>query len=674
MYWNIKIMRKIFALVGAVLLLASCTKDIEQRVELASGEGAMRLGVAMQSEVTDAQNIVIKVYKVEGETETLIRRYNSLDDIAEPLALLAGNYVAKVYVGDKNVVSYDAKYYYGETPFMVTAGEVEAVTVDCRLQSTIVRVEYDASVAEKLDEGYFTTVAIDDAYNADAIKIGDVYALTFEQTAEGYVIMPEGETSLYWHFEGKNESNGDIVKEGLIENVKPSTKYTIKLKYSNDAPGGLLIEATVVEDIDEFDDTISFSPDPTIIGENGCDVNSTQTSTGDDCTYRVSALATINMLNVVADGVEYDLINNTYDGITVVKNSDTEYLITIAEAFFVNVSGGLNDVTFRVKDVDGGKLDKAIVYNVQGVIPMSTADYDLWFGNVTFKANVVDTAATAVQIAYRTSGGEWTTIDAVAGTDGTYTASSTNFAAEKVYEYKLIVGGVDSGKALSHTTATGNQLPNANFEGWSSDGKVPNGDSSKFWFTGNNDFVTLTSRAEGRNGGSCAYLDSQAAVGKFAAGNLFTGDFQLNMSTFSGVVTFGRDFTYNARPKSFSAWIKNNEGTITHGDKASGTDIYTIMVLITDGTTYPVDTTNQSSFLTYESLATRPGIIAYGWLSASDSNADWTEKTIELVYRDDMKTVKPKKVVVSFTPSGYGDYFCGSTDSWMYVDDVRFNY
>jgi hypothetical protein len=38
------------------------------------------------------------------------------------------------------------------------------------------------------------------------------------------------------------------------------------------------------------------------------------------------------------------------------------------------------------------------------------------------------------------------------------------------------------------------------------------------------------------------------------------------------------------------------------------------------------------------------------------------------------KNAKPKKIVVSFTPSGYGDYFCGSTSSWMYVDDIVLNY
>ena len=47
--------------------------------------------------------------------------------------------------------------------------------------------------------------------------------------------------------------------------------------------------------------------------------------------------------------------------------------------------------------------------------------------------------------------------------------------------------------------------------------------------------------------------------------------------------------------------MKNNEGTIDQGSQASGTDMYTIMVLITDGTAYTVNTKDTSTFLTLES-------------------------------------------------------------------------
>ena len=238
-------MKKIFALLSLVLVVAACSKDIDASVEMATGEGAMRFALAAQSDITADDSVVIKIYKVDGEDESLIRRYDSVNDVPDYMSLLAGNYVAKVQVGQKRAVSFDEKYYYGESAFEVKPSEVAAVTVDCKLQSTIVAVNYDATVAEKLSEGYFTTVAIAESYDKQAIATGDVLSLTYEESKDGYVMMPEGQTSLYWHFEGTHPVEGQIVKEGLIENVKPAARYTITLKYSQDAPGGLVIEATV---------------------------------------------------------------------------------------------------------------------------------------------------------------------------------------------------------------------------------------------------------------------------------------------------------------------------------------------------------------------------------------------------------------------------------------------
>ncbi len=672
-----------------VLVVAACSKDTETRVEVATDGGAMRLSVAAQADVMANDSVVIKIYKVEGEEESLIRRYSSLNDVPEYLSLLAGDYVAKVQVGEKHAVSYDQKYYYGESAFEVKAGEVAAVTVDCKLHSTIVAVNYDATVAEKLSEGYFTTVAIAESYDAGAIATGDVLSLTFEESKEGYVVMPEGQTSLYWHFEGTHPVEGDIVKEGLIENIKSSARYTITLKYSEDAPGSLVFEATVDESIEECDDTIIFSPDPTILGD-GFDMTEEQLSTTASRTYNVASLAAISTMTITIDGTEYDLLTSAPEGITVDKSDDLNYKVTVNEAFFNAVAGGDQALVFYVEDVDGGKVEKEVAYSVQGVMPLTNADYDLWFGNVTFKANVINTAATSVKIAYSADGSTWTEVDAVAAADGTYTATGADFAAEKNYTYKLVVDSADAGKALTHQTAPGAQIPNGDMESWSTSGGVVYpyaAGASPFWLTGNDGAAmagaTLTQSSTdvrpGSTGQYSAYLKSQKAavmgIGKFAAGNLFVGTF--SMSGLNGTVNFGRDFNFTAKPKSLSFWMKHNEGTINEnsGKPASGLDMCTANVIITNWTEpYAVDTSNTDTFFTMADLATMEGVIGYGYYQTTSSNTEWTEYTLDITYREDMKDAKPTKLVVSFTPSGYGDYFCGSTDSWMYVDDVVFNY
>ena len=686
------VMKKILAFMSLALVVAACSKDIDSSVEMAQGEGAMRFALAAQSDVTADDSVVIKIYKVDGEEQSLIRRYDSVNDVPDYLALLAGNYVAKVQVGQKRAVSFDEKYYYGESEFEVKPSEVAAVTVDCKLQSTIVAVKYDATVAEKLSEGYFTTVAIAESYDKEAIASGDVLSLTYEESKDGYVMMPEGQTSLYWHFEGTHPVEGDIVKEGLIENIKSAARYTITLKYSKDAPGNLVFEATVDETMEEYDDVIIFSPDPTLIGD-GFDIGEDQLSTTASRTYNVASLAAISTMTLNVSGTEYDLLSNAPAGITVEKTDDLTYKVIITESFFAQVAGGAQALTFHIEDIDGGKLTKDVNYLVQGVMPLTTSDYDLWFGNVTFKATVLNSAASSVKIAYSVDGATWTEIAATAGADGIYTATGADFAAEKNYTYKLVVDSVDAGKPLTHQTAAGAQIPNGDMESWftSSGGVVyPYAEgTSPFWLTGNDGAAmagaTLTKSSTdvrpGSTGQYSAYLKSQKAsvmgIGKFAAGNLFVGTF--SMSGLNGTVNFGRDFKFTAKPKSLSFWMKHNEGTINEGagtpSEATGTDKATIMVIITNwDTPYAVNTADTSTFFSMADLATMEGVIGYGYIEKRESATEWAEYTIDITYREDMKSVKPKKLVVSFTPSGFGDYFTGSTDSWMYVDDIVFNY
>ena len=49
----------------------------------------------------------------------------------------------------------------------------------------------------------------------------------------------------------------------------------------------------------------------------------------------------------------------------------------------------------------------------------------------------------------------------------------------------------------------------------------------------------------------------------------------------------------------------------------------------------------------------------------------WTKIEIPLVYVNDKK---PTALVISCAASAYGDYFAGSTDTFMYVDDFEFEY
>jgi hypothetical protein len=418
-----------------------------------------------------------------------------------------------------------------------------------------------------------------------------------------------------------------------------------------------------------------------------------QLSTTASRAYSVSSLAAINNMTATIDGVDYDLLTSAPAGIEVNKTDDQTYRVVVKEAFFAAVSGGDKTLKLHVEDVDGGKVTKEIAYAVQGVMPLKVSDYNLWFGNVTFKANVLNTAASSVKIAYSTDGASWTEVNATAGADGSYTALGSDFKANKNYSYKLIIDNTDTGKTLSHATAAGAQIENGDMESWckSNDVIYPYAaGGSAFWMTGNDGAkmakAVLTQSSTdvrpGSTGQYSAYLKSQKAsvmgIGKFAAGNLFTGTFAMN--GLNGLVQFGRDFHFTAKPTSLSFWMKHNQGNIDEIGSgspadATGVDKLSAMVLITAwDTPHLVDTANPDTFISPDNITKFDGIIGYGSLVKRESNTEWAEYTINITYPEATKHLKPKKLVISFTPSGFGDYFTGSTSSWMYVDDIVFNY
>ena len=248
------------------------------------------------------------------------------------------------------------------------------------------------------------------------------------------------------------------------------------------------------------------------------------------------------------------------------------------------------------------------------------------------------------------------------------------------------MGGTQVGKSRTITTAVGPQIPDAGFESWSTAGdsaRCPAADPSRlFWDTGNHATADLTGKQltvdsddvrSGATGRYSAHLASIKAsvfgIGKFAAGNLFIGRF-VGVSGTDGIVEFGREFNFSARPKKVRFWVKNNQGTINEGSHTSGTDLAKVYCCFTDRN-YTVDTSNQDTF--FNPAFSTEGIIAKAVWETTESNTEWTLIELDIDYKEGV-TSKPTHLVMTFTCSGYGDYYTGSTNSWMKVDDVEFVY
>ena len=698
-------MKKIFNILTsallALLVATSCMGSNEEvRLPMGENEGVLALDFnygATKTTAEEEQTYVLRIFRYTGETnqegesvKELVRKFTAMSEVPEYIWLVNGNYCATVEVGNKEIAaSFNQRFFYGSENFQITSGSISNVEVKCNMCNAVVATDFDATVANKFTKEYYVYVSIADTFDLAAAKSGEVASLKYTENTQGYFLLPEGCTTLSWYFYGANDT--DVVEQqGTITDVEALKLYTLKFKYSKDAPGFVTVTAEVDESVDYHRHDIAFSPDPTVKGD-GFDPSLPYTYTSGERKYIVTALDNISQLQLVNNGTTFDLLNNTYAGATVNKVNAKEYRITFGEEFFNSLPGGEQMLQFRIKDASGGVGYSDVVYHLQGVLPISDNDYELWFGTADLRAQAF--GGSNIQIGCRLNGtSEWSIYSTSAsGVANTYNAVVTSgITANKSYEYAMFIDSKQVGGILSFTTANGVQIPEAGFEDWISYGSkgiawpTANTDYA-MWDTGNHatkqfaDNVTVADNdpRPGSTGSKCAYMHSTEAVIAFAAGNLFVGRFR-GISGTGGKVDFGRPFEFNARPKALKFWMKNEQGKINmkEGNPGSGTDMFKIFVALANrekAEAYHVDTGANPAVL-FETPEGQPGVIAYNCWTGTDSRSEWTEVTLDLHYYDTANTTKPNVLVLTFTCSGYGDYLCGSTDSWMKIDDVEFVY
>lgn len=304
---------------------------------------------------------------------------------------------------------------------------------------------------------------------------------------------------------------------------------------------------------------------------------------------------------------------------------------------------------------------------------------------------------------YRLAGGEWQEVPEVKTSGGSFTA---RLAATPETTYEVIAYcGEEQTDPVSVTTDPEQALENGGFENWCTvDGIIyPYAEGgTPYWSTGNKGSkianATLTDKSDPRPGSAGKYsadLKSQFAnlfgIGKFAAGNLFTGEYVMNAGT-NGIITFGRPFTL--RPTKLRIWVRYNRGVIDRvKDAPSGTEIKVGdndngHIYIALGTWSPeeygkdsqgkqvgtadspicIDTRDVSTFF----RADGKDVVGYGEHIFEESVGEWTEITIPIEYRT--TSIRPTHLLIVCSASRWGDYFTGSTKSEMWVDDFELLY
>ena len=710
----------VIALISCLALaLASCGKSDAAGSLPTNGQGMLQLsfdipGYGGQSKAAEYDALAIstlRLYKVEpdgqgGATESLIRKYKPATDVPANLYLAAGKYKVTIEAGDNSEASFTHKSYAGTSEFDLAAHETKIVPVVCKITNIVVRAVFDATITQKFDKSRRLYVCASDEFSRTDAENNLVPTLEYTEDTVGYFLLPEGTQNLSWGFFGESsdpEIDKNGTKTGKIQLPQQGMQYTLTLKYSKTPDGYLTVNVKVREYESAHDDSFTFSPQPTLTGD-GFPIGNVTGYYLDPVKFKIASINPLSSLKMTAGGQQYDVVAGgaavdgiAAEGIAFKKIDEYNSSLSLDGTFFAKLTSGVNELSFLMTDTDNSEGKATARVAVAGATGASSTD--LWFGTANLNAIVTNPSGTDIKIRYRIAGTDaWTELNASKGADGyTYTAQATDFKAGRTYECQLLENGAENGAVRSVNTEAGIQLPNAGFEEWQKSGKAwyPYASGgTEFWGTGNpgatslgDKFNLTTGEADPRPGSSgttCAKLQTQfpnmAGIGKLAAGNIFVGSFGA-VSGMGGTVNMGRPFTFNAKPTGLRVWYKCNVGS---GDKGR---IFVCLIRMTKaGATCHVVNTNDADETAFspsdEFLYTQKSdastleghILGYGDLMIESSVAQWTEVTIPINYREQYNSEKPNVLMVTASASYRGDYFEGSTDSNLFLDDVEFIY
>lgn len=232
--------------------------------------------------------------------------------------------------------------------------------------------------------------------------------------------------------------------------------------------------------------------------------------------------------------------------------------------------------------------------------------------------------------------------------------------------------------------------------------KYDNGNEIFSWASGNEGFAISGLNADKENFPTT--LDSQGRTGQclklqtkrtgnlgnttnmpLAAGNLFLGNFGINLNDVLSATKFGVPFTHI--PTKMELWYKYNPGPIFYKlninidgkleavpGKTDQCDFYAVFY----------EVTAEQETLTGHNILDRNNmnIISIARVNQDDAKATstWTKRTLEFETLPG-RTVKESKLkegkynlAIVFSSSIRGDYFEGALESTLWIDDVSISY
>ena len=625
--------------VVAMLMATSCEKD---SFNSTSGEGGFLLALSVnnnetlssraaltQNEIVDNAKVDIYMPNFSGK----IRSYKYSEIVDEIIYLPTGNgYRVDVIAGEAaqanpDKANFENKSYAGSADFDIVANQItNDVKVTAKINNAITKVSFDQTIAENFNEGYTLTFALaENESNADNTL---VYSAT--QTGEGYFIIdnPITENKLYWSFVGTKTSDGtEFNAKGAIEAPESTggslvgTRHTMNFKYVV-KDGKLTFTLVVDKETTTTTDKIVWTP----------------TSTG---------LSTIKNKDIWAKFVTIggDVDTKEYDGDVYVqyrKSSTDEW-----------ATPDVNSDNMVKATVDDKGVLSAVIKNLE-----PATDYQCRL--VVYDSVTAENGTTSQQ---------W--VESIVSEKEFTTAVDQQVPNRSFEDYHMVNATSDYPRFYR----TDSDIESHRTEWWDSGNEA----SAGYGYT-----ICAVETSSVKDGSYAAKLQSRYAIAKFAAGNLFSGNFA-GLDGLNGMVDFGRPFT--ARPTGVSFYIRYKGGTVNRngsdGPLVTNKDTDKGQIKIALGTwsnrTYGgataecpvrVNTADKNTFWDIQNL---PETIAYAeHICTNVEDSGWYKVTLKLNYNK--LNVFPTHIIISAAASMYGDYFNGCDSSDMYLDDIELLY
>lgn len=696
------------------LAFGACTED-EQGLET---QGYLELGVSKNVEVItrgfDVEDQSLAVDICAGANDSIVKHFSDYNDMAGDRVLLdVGTYKVKVSSNPTSKLEFEQPTFYGEkTNVAVTAGKTTAVSVECFLSCVKVTTEFTKPVQDM----FASVIARISDRSCSYLDYGlkETRAGYFQP---GYILVDLTLT---------NKEGLEFKMSKLIDKTEARDHYHLVFDMidSGDDNSGLDFDITIEDDpTNDENHTVTiplpetgYGQEPPVVkfvdGEgkeiennsmsylkgSGVQTMFVKTVSSNIGLQSVTLLSVSSLFENKSIPSSLDLLKLSEDdktklseiGLTIptLEDAKKEFTVDFSTLLSEHLPGGTHKFTIVSRDVMGHEKSETITIIVNlSVSTHPIVASEVWAHYATLRG-FIQGASEAGKESYKfqykkKSEGDdaWkyvegpVTVLSAQGAETNITQVVMYLDANTDYVYRLTNEGTPSNIIETFKTEEEIALTNGNFEDdangpWNitDGGKNPN----TFWSSGNNTFTSDLCVKKEENGNSIAYLKTQTAVGKLAAGNAFTGSFEMDILSQSGTVTLGKPFS--ARPSHFRGRYKYKPETV--GDyagkipKGSLDQCAIYIILLTEP--IAINTAEQSTldWKTYY----KDKIVAYAELQSSDdmTTTEWTSFDLKLEYQKTDK--KPSYIGVMCSSSKYGDYFQGAKGSELSIDDFELIY